>query len=91
MVTTVLHIEENQIHGVNAHSEFMGLSSDAKPDFAPENSLFLELDTNTVYYFHGESWEAMTTPALSSELADVDPITIPGGGDGDDDPINPEA
>lgn len=36
---------------------FEGLSTDTKPtEDIPLNSLFLELDTNTFYYFDGNGW-----------------------------------
>ena len=40
-----------------ATNDLMGLSSDTKPttDIYP-NTLFLELDTNTFYYFSGSQW-----------------------------------
>lgn len=37
--------------------EFKGLSTDAKPTTCGANSLFLELDTGTFFYFNGVSWE----------------------------------
>lgn len=40
----------------NTYNEYMGLSTDDKPETAPENSLFLELDTNTFYYFADGQW-----------------------------------
>ena len=79
-VTTIVHIEENQIHGVNAHDEFIGTADDTKPDFAPENSLFLEIDTGLVYYYDGSDW-VQSAPEISSEIT---PVTLPG--DGDDEP-----
>ena len=37
--------------------QFMGLSTDTKPtEGIAVNSLFLELDTNDIFYFTGESW-----------------------------------
>lgn len=36
---------------------YNGLSSDDKPTKAEVNAIFTELDTNTDYYFTGESWE----------------------------------
>lgn len=35
---------------------YMGLSTDNKPDEAAVNALFLELDTGDFYYFDGENW-----------------------------------
>ena len=49
-------------NGLNgARFDFMGLSTDAKPenseDFSMEvNSLFLELDTGDVDYYDGSDW-----------------------------------
>ena len=41
----------------NSDFEYKGLSTDEKPtDGVGINSLFLELDTNTFYYFDGEGW-----------------------------------
>ena len=38
--------------------DYLGLSTDEKPtENVGENSLFLELDTGTFFYFTGESWE----------------------------------
>ena len=37
--------------------DFMGLSTDTKPtEGIDTNSLFLELDTDDVYYFTGSTW-----------------------------------
>lgn len=38
-------------------ANFLGLSTDDKPMDAAVNSIFTELDTNTDYYFTGETWE----------------------------------
>jgi hypothetical protein len=46
---------QNGING--ARFDFIGLSTDTKPTENIEvNSLFLELDTNDLYYYTGESW-----------------------------------
>ena len=76
-VTTVLHVEANQKHGVNAHDEFLGTSKDEKPDFAPVNSLFLELDTGDIYWWNSQRWvKALSDDAgeivVPSELPEVD-------------------
>lgn len=42
------------LNGANAN--LTGLSTDAKPDDAAINTLFLELDTGDFYYFDGEEW-----------------------------------
>lgn len=46
------------LNGVSgARFDFMGLSTDTKPTEGIEtNSLFLELDTDDIYYFTGETW-----------------------------------
>lgn len=36
--------------------EYVGLSTDDKPTEAAVNSTFLELDTNTQFYFDGTEW-----------------------------------
>ena len=36
--------------------EYMGLSTDDKPENPTLYSLFLELDTGDLYYFDGEDW-----------------------------------
>lgn len=41
-----------------APAEYMGLSTDTKPDNLGTNALFLELDTGTVYYYDSGSWVA---------------------------------
>ena len=42
--------------------QFLGLSTDQKPtDDVPVNSLFYELDTETVYYFNGTTWKEIGT------------------------------
>lgn len=38
-------------------ANYLGLSTDTKPTDAAVNSIFTELDTNTDYYFTGETWE----------------------------------
>ena len=40
-----------------AGANYTGLSTDDKPTNAAVNSIFTELDTNTDYYFTGETWE----------------------------------
>ena len=72
-VTTVLHVEANQKHGVNAHDEFLGTSKDDKPDFAPVNSLFLELDTGDIYWWNSERW----VKALSGDSGELSPEIDP--------------
>lgn len=43
------------LNGSNA--DYRGTSADTKPTENVEiNSLYLELDTNTFYYFNGEGW-----------------------------------
>lgn len=39
-----------------APAEYMGLSTDTKPDNLGTNALFLELDTLKIKYFDGEEW-----------------------------------
>lgn len=46
------------------HYEFSGLSTDTKPtEYGGEgievNSLFLELDTGTFYYYDGDQWQTV--------------------------------
>lgn len=36
--------------------EYRGNSTEDKPEEAPVNSKFLELDTGNEYYFTGEEW-----------------------------------
>ena len=36
--------------------QLVGKSSDSKPTNVEENSLFLELDTNKLYYFSDGAW-----------------------------------
>lgn len=36
--------------------EYKGLSTDSKPTDCDVNSLFWEMDTDTIYYFDGEEW-----------------------------------
>lgn len=40
-----------------------GLSTDTKPTDVPENTLFLELDTNKFYYFANGGWAEVGTEA----------------------------
>lgn len=41
-------------------ANLMGLSTDTKPTTGiATNTLFLELDTNTFYYFNGSIWAAV--------------------------------
>lgn len=40
-----------------ASANYLGLSTDTKPADAEVNAIFTELDTNTDYYFTGETWE----------------------------------
>lgn len=43
---------------LNSHNaEYLGLSTDTKPECVSPNALFLELDTGYFYYFDGESWQ----------------------------------
>lgn len=42
-----------------ASANYVGLSTDDKPEDAAVNSIFTELDTNTDYYFDGEEWKAV--------------------------------
>lgn len=51
----------------NTYNEYMGLSDDNKPETAPENSLFLELDTNTFYYFANGQWVEIGTAPRSQD------------------------
>ena len=45
------------ITGTTANNYLMGLSSDTKPTTDVYlNTLFLELDTKTFYYFTGTAW-----------------------------------
>lgn len=39
-----------------AGAEYIGLSTDDKPEDVAVNTLFSELDTNDTYYFTGETW-----------------------------------
>lgn len=34
----------------------LGLSTDTKPDWALENTIFMELDTGDFYYFSNGEW-----------------------------------
>ena len=36
--------------------DYKGLSTDTKPNNAPVNSMFLELDTGDLYYYDGDTW-----------------------------------
>lgn len=38
-------------------ASLVGLSTDAKPDDAAVNTLFLELNTGDFYYFDGLGWK----------------------------------
>lgn len=38
-------------------ANYMGLSTDSKPNDADVNSIFLELDTGDFYYFDGDNWQ----------------------------------
>lgn len=38
-------------------ADLLGLSTDTKPEEAPINQLFLELDTGDFYYFDGSDWQ----------------------------------
>ena len=40
-----------------ASATLLGLSTDEKPTDVDINTIFTELDTNTDYYFTGETWE----------------------------------
>ena len=44
----------------NPPAEYRGLSSDTKPDNAPNGSLFIEMDTGTVWIYDEENelWRA---------------------------------
>ena len=45
------------LYGQPVCQEFAGLSTDVKPtEDVLENALFLELDTNTFYYFTNGDW-----------------------------------
>ena len=49
-------------HLPNTYKEFSGLSTDSKPtENIGVNSLFLELNTNKVYYFDGTTWKEIGT------------------------------
>ena len=39
--------------------ELVGLSTDTKPTNVVTNTLFLELDTGTFYYFDGTDWQEL--------------------------------
>lgn len=40
-----------------ASADYRGLSTDEKPTDAPDNSLFLEVDTGNFYFFDGTTWQ----------------------------------
>lgn len=64
-----------------APCQYCGLSLDDKPTDATENSLFLELDTNKLYYFTSSSWtEVGQVPEEpEEEPAPTAPVVGPGG------------
>lgn len=37
-------------------NQYMGMSTDQKPENVPVYSLFVELDTGDVYYWDGSDW-----------------------------------
>lgn len=39
-----------------SRADYVGLSSDTKPEDVPVNTLFLELDTGDFYYYNGSDW-----------------------------------
>ena len=39
-----------------SRANYMGLSTDTKPEEAEVNSLYLELNTGDFYYFDGTNW-----------------------------------
>ena len=39
-----------------SRANYMGLSTDPKPEEAEVNSLYLELNTGDFYYFDGTNW-----------------------------------
>ena len=46
----------------DTYKEYSGLSTDSKPTTGVGvNSLFLELNTNKVYYFDGTTWKEIGT------------------------------
>ena len=45
-----------------------GLSTDTKPTDVPENTLFLELDTNKFYYFANGGWAEVGTEAPTPQV-----------------------
>lgn len=57
--------------------QFSGLSTDEKPDNAPDNSLFFELDTNKIYYcvrgFWGEIGTEIDAPYVVLRTITVNP------------------
>lgn len=58
----VINSLENTTDTANAYKEYSGLSTDAKPTTGVGvNSLFLELNTNKVYYFDGTTWKEIGT------------------------------
>ena len=42
------------LNGANA--DYLGESTDTKPEDVPVNTLFLELDTGDFYYYNGSDW-----------------------------------
>ena len=46
--------------------QYLGLSTETKPNDAPKNSIYLELDTGRFYYYDGNSWELMDCSCGSS-------------------------
>ena len=59
--------------------KYEGLSSDTKPD-APVNSVFLELDTGSVYVFNGEEW--ISSGATYDEVTGEAPMSLPNAVEG---------
>jgi len=56
----IREIKDNSAFKGN-YKEFSGLSTDSKPTDCGVNSLFLELNTNKVYYFDGTNWKEIGT------------------------------
>lgn len=58
-------------------AQFSGLSTDEKPDNAPDNSLFFELDTNKIYYcvrgFWGEIGTEVDAPYIVLRKTTINP------------------
>ena len=49
-------------------TQYMGLSTDTKPEWASDNDLFLELDTGDFYYYTDEEWVKVgTAPESDAE------------------------